>query len=31
VESLHSFIQWFSQVHNTIPLISNASIVIAFL
>jgi hypothetical protein len=30
-ESLRSFIQQFSQVHNTIPRISNASIVIAFL
>jgi hypothetical protein len=29
-ESLCSFIQWFSQVHNTIPHISNASIVVAF-
>jgi hypothetical protein len=29
-ESLHSFIQWFSQVHNTIPRISNASVVVAF-
>jgi hypothetical protein len=29
-ESLRSFIQWFSQVHNTIPRISNASVVVAF-
>jgi hypothetical protein len=29
-ESLRSFIQWFSQVRNTIPLIFNASVVIAF-
>jgi hypothetical protein len=29
-ESLHTFIQWFSQVHNTIPRISNASVVVAF-
>jgi hypothetical protein len=29
-ESLHSFIQWFSQVRNTIPCISNASVVVAF-
>jgi hypothetical protein len=29
-ESLRSFIQWFSQVRNTIPRISNASIVVAF-
>jgi hypothetical protein len=29
-ESLHSFIQWFSQVRNTIPRISNASVVVAF-
>jgi hypothetical protein len=29
-ESLRSFIQWFSQVHNTIPCISNASVVVAF-
>jgi hypothetical protein len=29
-ESLCSFIQWFSQVRNTIPHISNASIVVAF-
>jgi hypothetical protein len=29
-ESLRSFVQWFSQVHNTIPRISNAFIVIAF-
>jgi hypothetical protein len=27
---LCTFIQWFSQVHNTIPRISNASVVIAF-
>jgi hypothetical protein len=29
-ESLRSFIQQFSQVHNTIPRISNASVVAAF-
>jgi hypothetical protein len=29
-ESLHSFIQQFSHVHNTIPRISNASVVVAF-
>jgi hypothetical protein len=29
-ESLRSFIQWFSQVYNTIPRISNASVIIAF-
>jgi hypothetical protein len=29
-ESLRSFIQRFSQVHNTIPRISNSSIVVAF-
>jgi hypothetical protein len=29
-ESLCSFIQWFSQVHNTIPRISNTSVVVAF-
>jgi hypothetical protein len=29
-ESLCSFIQRFSQVHNTIPCISNASVVVAF-
>jgi hypothetical protein len=29
-ESLHSFIQWFSQIRNTIPHISNASVVVAF-
>jgi hypothetical protein len=29
-ESLRSFIQRFSQVHNTIPHISNASVVVAF-
>jgi hypothetical protein len=29
-ESLCSFVQRFSQVHNTIPRISNASIVVAF-
>jgi hypothetical protein len=29
-ESLHTFIQWFSQVRNTIPRISNASVVVAF-
>jgi hypothetical protein len=29
-ESLCSFIQWFSQVHNTIPHIFNASVVVAF-
>jgi hypothetical protein len=29
-ESLRSFIQWFSQVRNTIPRISNASVVVAF-
>jgi hypothetical protein len=29
-ESLCSFIQRFSQVHNTIPRISNASVVVAF-
>jgi hypothetical protein len=29
-ESLCSFIQWFSQVRNTIPHISNASVVVAF-
>jgi hypothetical protein len=29
-ESLLSFIQRFSQVHNTIPRISNASVVVAF-
>jgi hypothetical protein len=29
-ESLCSFIQRFSQVHNTIPHISNASVVVAF-
>jgi hypothetical protein len=30
VESLHSFIQRFSQVRNTIPCISNASVVVVF-
>jgi hypothetical protein len=29
-ESLCSFVQWFSEVHNTIPHISNASVVVAF-
>jgi hypothetical protein len=29
-ESLRSFIQWFSQVRNTIPRISNASVIVAF-
>jgi hypothetical protein len=29
-ESMHSFVQRFSQVHNIIPRISNASIVVAF-
>jgi hypothetical protein len=29
-ESLCAFIQWFSQVHNIIPRISNASVVVAF-
>jgi hypothetical protein len=29
-ETLCSFIQQFSQVHNTIPRISNASVVVAF-
>jgi hypothetical protein len=29
-ESLSSFVQRFSQVHNTIPRISNASVVVAF-
>jgi uncharacterized protein YprB with RNaseH-like and TPR domain len=29
-ESLRSFIQRFSQVHKTIPRISNASVVVAF-
>jgi hypothetical protein len=29
-ESLRSFIQRFSQVRNTIPCISNASVVVAF-
>jgi hypothetical protein len=29
-ESLRSFIQRFSQVHNTIPHITNASVVVAF-
>jgi hypothetical protein len=29
-ESLRSFIQWFSQVQNTIPHISNASVIVAF-
>jgi hypothetical protein len=29
-ESLCSFIQWFSQNHNSIPRISNASIVVTF-
>jgi hypothetical protein len=29
-ESLRSFIRWFSQVHNTIPHISNASVVVVF-
>jgi hypothetical protein len=29
-ESLCSFIQWFSQVHNTIPRISSASVVVGF-
>jgi hypothetical protein len=29
-KSLRSFIQWFSQVHNTIPRISNAFVVVAF-
>jgi hypothetical protein len=29
-ESLRSFIQWFFQVRNTIPHISNASVVVAF-
>jgi hypothetical protein len=29
-ESLHSFIQRFSQVRNTIPRISNASVVVVF-
>jgi hypothetical protein len=27
---LRSFIQWFSQVWNTIPRISNASVIVAF-
>jgi hypothetical protein len=27
---LRSFIQWFSQVRNTIPRISNASVIVAF-
>jgi hypothetical protein len=29
-ESLRSFVQWFSQVHNTIPHISNGFVVVAF-
>jgi hypothetical protein len=29
-ETLCSFVQWFSQVHNIIPRISNASVVVAF-
>jgi hypothetical protein len=29
-ESLHSFVQQFSQVHKIIPYISNASVVVAF-
>jgi hypothetical protein len=29
-ESLHSFIQWFFHVCNTIPRISNSSVVVAF-
>jgi hypothetical protein len=29
-ESLCSFVQWFSQVRNTIPRISNASVVVTF-
>jgi hypothetical protein len=29
-ESLRSFVQWFSQVHNTIPHISNGFVVAAF-
>jgi hypothetical protein len=29
-ESLHSFVQRFSQVRNTIPRISNASVLVAF-
>jgi hypothetical protein len=29
-ESLRSFIQWFCQIQNTIPRISNASVVVAF-
>jgi hypothetical protein len=29
-ESLCSFIQWFSQVRNTIPRISNTSVVVGF-
>jgi hypothetical protein len=29
-ESLRSFIQWFSQVRNIIPRISNASVVVTF-
>jgi hypothetical protein len=29
-ESLRSFVQWLSQVRNTIPRISNASVVVAF-
>jgi hypothetical protein len=29
-ESLRSFIQWFSHVRNTIPRITNASVVVAF-
>jgi hypothetical protein len=29
-ESLCSFVQWFSQVRNIIPRISNASVIVAF-
>jgi hypothetical protein len=29
-ETLRSFILWFSQAHNTIPCIPNASVVVAF-
>jgi hypothetical protein len=29
-ESLCSFVQWFSQVHNIIPCTSNVSVVVAF-
>jgi hypothetical protein len=29
-KSLRSFIQWFSQIHNTIPHISSASVVVGF-